>query len=500
MTASILGIDQGTTGTLAALMDPDGTITSQAYLEHKQHYPAPDRVEHDPDEIWRGVCDLLDRVIRESGATPGSIAGIGIANQGESVVLWDGRTGEALSPIIVWQDTRTQKRMDAIAADEAAAHEIRTRTGLRPDAYFSAGKLRWLLDHTPGIDDLLKTSRVRLGTLDTWLIWKLTGGRSYLTDVSTASRTLLFNIHTLDWDDHLLDLFRIPRKLLAGVVESAGDFGAVSHPDLVVARDIPIVASLVDQPAAMIGQGCLAPGTIKATYGTGCFINLNTGREAIVSENGLLTLVAWQRDGVPTYGLDGGVFTAGSNLNWLRDRAGLIGGINEIETLCRSVPDAGGAVWVPAQVGLGAPHWDRNARAAWLGVGLGTERAHLVRAVLEGIALRVAQIVRAMDADARTAIPRLRADGGLTRNRAMMQIQADMLGIPVEVVADEEATARGVCSLAARAAGVWDTDETIVSRVNVSRIYHPASTAEFRERRLAEFDHLISLLKSWAHA
>ncbi|HUF37017.1 MAG TPA: glycerol kinase GlpK [Anaerolineales bacterium] len=496
----LLGLDQGTTGTFAGLMDSSGAIIARADREHAQHYPAPDRVEHDPDEIWRNVCELLDRVIAESGAAPGSIAGLGIANQGESVVLWDGRTGEALSPIIVWQDTRTQPWMDRAAADAEATHEIRTRTGLRLDAYFSASKMRWLLDHTPGIEAPLKTGRIRIGTLDTWLIWKLTGGRSYLTDPSTASRTLLFNIHTSDWDPWLLEFFGIPREILPAVVPTTADFGAVSHPDAAAARGVPIVASIVDQPAAMVGQGCLAPGTIKATYGTGCFINLNTGRDAIVSENGLLTLVAWQRDGETVYGLDGGVFTAGANLNWLRDQAGLIDTIDEIDGLCRSVPDAGGAVWVPAQVGLGAPHWDRNVRAAWLGIGLGTERAHLVRAVVEGIALRVVQIVRAMEADTGTPIPRLRADGGLTRSPALVQIQADLLGVPVEVLDDGEATARGVCSLAARAAGVWGSDDEVTSRVKAARVFEPASTPGFRARRLAEFNSAVSLLKSRPHA
>jgi len=500
MDAFVLGLDQGTTGTFAGIMDPDGAIIAQAYRAHAQNYPATDRVEHDLDEIWRSVCELLGRVIADSGVARSSIAGIGIANQGESVVAWDGHTGAALSPVIVWQDTRTQDWMDRVAADPEAVHAIRTRTGLRPDAYFSASKMRRLLDDTPGIDDLLKAGRVRIGTLDTWLIWKLTGGSTYLTDVSTASRTLLFNLHTLDWDDHLLDLFGIRRELLAQVVETTADFGQVSHPDAAAAREIPIVASLVDQPAAMVGQGCLSPGTIKATYGTGCFINLNTGSEAIVSANGLLTLVAWQRDGVPAYGLDGGVFTAGAGLNWLRDKANLVESVDEIESLCRQVPDSGGALWVPAQVGLGAPHWERRVRAAWLGIGLATERAHLVRAVVEGIALRVAQIVRAMNADLGAAIPRLRADGGLTRSPALMQIQADLLGIPVEVLDDREATARGVCSLAARATGVWDTDDQITNRVRVSRVYEPVATAEFRERRLAEFDGAVSLLKSRLHA
>jgi glycerol kinase len=285
---------------------------------------------------------------------------------------------------------------------------------------------------------------------------------------------------------------------MAEVVETVGDFGTVTHLDI-DARGIPILASIVDQPAAMIGQSCLAPGTIKATYGTGCFINYNTGHDAIISANDLLTLVAWQREGVPTYGLDGGVFSAGANLNWLRDRAGLIEDVEEIDRLCRSVPDAGGVIWVPALVGLGAPHWERHVRGAWIGVGLSTGRDHLVRAVLEGIALRVAQIIRAMNADSRTTITRLRSDGGLTRNETLMQIQADVLGIPVEVLEGREATVRGVCSLVARYAGIWDSDEQIEKQVRVARVFHPDSTAADREQRLSEFDRVVSLLKSLAH-
>ncbi len=495
----VIGIDQGTTGTFVGLMNPQGEIVRDAYQAHEQLYPGLARVEHDPDEIWRNVCALLNRTIEQAGVEPGSIAGIGIANQGESVILWDAHSGRPLSNIIVWQDTRTQASMDAVLADDGAVKEIQTRTGLRPDAYFSASKIRWLLDNTPEANRLLRSGHLRCGTLDSWLIWNLTAGRSYLTDVSTASRTLLFNLHTLDWDDWLLDFFSIPREILADVVETTGDFGTVSHPDI-TARDLPILASLVDQPAAMVGQGCLSPGTIKATYGTGCFINLNTGREAIISAHGLLTLVAWQRDGIPTYGLDGGVFSAGANLNWLRDKANLIEGFEEIDPLCRALPDAGGVVWVPAQVGLGAPYWERNVRGAWMGVGLSTERAHLVRAVLDGIALRVAQIIQAMNADSRTPVPRLRADGGLTRNETLMQIQADMLGIPVEVLEDREATARGVCSLAARQTGIWASDESITGQVRVARVYQPASTAEFRQRRLAEFDRAVTALKSWNRA
>lgn len=492
----VIGIDQGTTGTYVGLMDSQGDIVRHAYRAHEQIHPRPDHVEHDPEEIWTNVCLLLNQVIEAAPAGAERIAGIGIANQGESVVLWDAHTGHALSNIIVWQDTRTQASMDAAAADAAVSAEIRDRTGLRPDAYFSASKMRWLLEHTPGLDALRAAGRLRCGTLDSWLISKMTGQTRSLTDPSTASRTLLFNIHTLAWDDWLLEFFRIPREVLADVTESTGDCGVTNHPDI-AARGLPILTSVVDQPAAMIGQGCLAPGTIKATYGTGCFINLNTGRKAILSEHGLLTLLAWQRDGLPTYGLDGGVFSAGASVNWLHDEAGLISAPAEIDALCGAVPDSGGVIWIPAQVGLGAPYWNRKIRGAWLGVGLATERAHLVRAVLEGIALRVAQIVGAMRLDSGMEITRLRVDGGLTRSAGMMQIQADALGVPVEVLEDDEATARGVCSLTARRAGIWTSDEEIVRRVRVARVFEPPMTAEAREARLAAFDQAVRTLIHW---
>jgi glycerol kinase len=494
----LIGIDQGTTGTFVGMMDPEGSFIQHAYREHNQYYPEPDWVEHDPEEIWENICSLLNQVIENSAVDTREIAGIGIANQGESVVIWDGRTGQTLSNIIVWQDTRTHRSMNKISSDAGAVNEIRSRTGLRPDAYFSASKIRWLLENIPNIDSILKENQLRCGTLDSWLIWRLTEGRSYLTDVSTASRTLLFNIQTLDWDDWLLNYFGIPRSILATVVETVGDFGIVTHPDITT-REIPIIASIVDQPAAMVGQGCLAPHSIKATFGTGCFVNLNTGLDPIISNNELLTLVAWQREGIPTYGLDGGVFSAGSSLNWLRDKANLIENAEEIDRLCLTVQDSGGVIWIPAQVGLGVPYWDRKIRGAWLGVDLSTERAHLVRAMLEGIALRVAQIINVMNKDSNTTISSLRVDGGLTQNETMMQLQADMLGFPVEVLENQESTAKGICSLAARYAGIWRSDEQIIKQVKVNQIYEPLCSTEVREKRLSDFDHAISALRDWPY-
>jgi glycerol kinase len=367
---------------------------------------------------------------------------------------------------------------------------------LKLDSYFSASKIRWLLDNVPVTKLLLQADRLMCGTLDTWLIWKMTQGRAFVTDVSTASRTLLFNIHTLEWDAWLLDLFLIPPEILPRILPSSADFGVVSHPDL-LCRDVPIVASLVDQPAAMIGQGCLSAGQIKATYGTGCFINLNTGTEIVASQHGLLTLLAWQRDENPTYGLEGGVFTAAASINWLTGKLHLLPAAETLDDLCAEAADSGGALWIPAQIGLGAPYWERSLRGAWLGLDLSTSRAHLLRAVLEGIAANVAQIVQAMIDDTGLTISSLRVDGGLTGSSTMMQVQADLLGFPIEVVSNPEATASGVAGLAARAAGLWSTDEPILRQVHVARTYQPILAESQRRAHMDRFNEAIHHLKAW---
>jgi glycerol kinase len=487
----VIGLDQGTTGSLACLMNRDGEIVRSAYQAHPPTYPQPGWVEQDPDELWRVARDLLNRVMIEASVRADEIAGIGLDNQGESVVLWDRRTGEALSPVLVWQDTRTQAAVDALAANPDTANEVRRRTGLKLDSYFSATKMRWLLDHAS-----IPVEHLAIGTLDSWLIWKLTEGRSFVTDGSTASRTLLFNLHTLAWDDWLLNLFGIPAQVLPEIRKTTGEFGCVTHPD-VLCRGVPIVASIVDQPAAMIGQGCLNTGQIKATYGTGCFINLNAGPKPLSSKHGLLTILTWQRDGQPTYGLEGGVFTAGATLNWLRDQIGFVDDTRQIDKLCAGLSDSGGAMWIPAQLGLGAPYWNRTMRGAWLGIDLATTKAHLTRAVLEGIAAQVAQIVDAMQDDAGLTIDALRVDGGLTGSSTLMQIQANLLGKPVEVLANPEATASGTCALTARAAGLWADDDRIRQQVRVARTFTPAISEDERQAYLKRFDSAIRHLEAW---
>jgi glycerol kinase len=492
----VIGIDQGTTGSFVGLMNAGGNIVSSAYRAHQQFYPQPGWVEQDPNELWHTACELLNQVMIEAKIEAHEIAGIGIANQGESVLMWDRQTGEALYPVLVWQDTRTQAETEHLAANPDAAAEVARRTGLKLDSYFSASKIRWLLDHVPEAPELLRANRLACGTLDSWLIWKLTEGHVFVTDASTASRTLLFNIDRLEWDEWLLNLFNIPPEVLPVVLESTAEFCRVSHPAL-LCRDVPIVASLVDQPAAMIGQGCLRAAQIKATYGTGCFVNLNTGVKAVSSQHGLLTMLAWHRDGQATYGLDGGIFTAAATLNWLSDKALLISDSKMIDALCANVDNSGGVLWVPAQIGLGAPYWNRDVRGAWLGIDLSTSQAHLIRAVLEGIAAHVTRVIHAMISDTQLMISALRVDGGLTNSATMMQIQADLLGYPVEVIDNREATTSGVCALAARATGLWQSDDLIYQQVRVAKTYEPAVSEDKRLVMLDRFDRAVDALKEW---
>lgn len=492
----VVGIDQGTTGTYVSLMRVDGQTVSSAYKSHHQNYPQSGWVEQDPEELWQNACELINQVIRKSGIPIDEIAGIGIANQGESVMMWDMQTGRPIHNVLIWQDTRTQDYIEQLATDLDISQEVAQRTGLKLDSYFSASKIRWLLDHIPEAKTLLKNQRLACGTLDTWLIWKMTEGRSFVTDVSTASRTLLMNIHSLEWDEWLLNLFELPLEIFPKILETIAIFGQLSHSDI-ECHDVPIVVSLVDQPAAMVGQGCLRAGQIKATYGTGCFINLNTGNNLVTSRHGLLTMIAWQRDSYSTYGLDGGVFTAAASLNWLKDKLNLLPAPDALDELCSDLSDSGGVMWIPSQIGLGAPYWDRSMRGAWLGMDLSSSREHLIRAVLEGIAARVAQIVSAMVDDSGMAVSYLRVDGGLTNSQVMMQIQADLLGFPVEVLDNPEATAGGVCALAFRATGLWQTDEIIQQQVQVARTYEPAISEDQRQAFLEKFNQAVLMLKSW---
>ncbi|MFA6034721.1 MAG: glycerol kinase GlpK [Myxococcota bacterium] len=491
----ILGIDQGTTGTRACVMALSGQIVSWAYKTHRQIHPGPGMVEHDPGEILENTL----AVIREAmgRAHQPRIQGIGLANQGETVMLWDRTTGEPLHNAIVWQDTRTRLEMQALENDPSAVSGIAERTGLRPDSYFSASKIRWLLDNAPGAREVLQSGNLCAGTLDSWLIWHLGGRRAFVTDPSTAARTLLYNIGTLDYDDWLLGLFGVDRATLPAVVPSAGVFtstlGVMASTGL--PDGVPVVAGLVDQPAGMIGIGCLDAGEVKATFGTGCFVYMNTGNQSARSRNGLLSTVAWQRDGAVTYALDGGVFVAGSLVNWL-EKMRIIHGRDEIASLVRAVRCADGVVCVPAMAGLAAPYWDRAARGAFMGLDLSTSRSCIVRAALEGIACRVAQVVNAMSADSGSAPSALRVDGGLSDCEPLMQIQADLLGIPIQVSSQTEATVAGVCFLAARAQGLWAGDQEIRRHVGTRKTFEPSISADERGEKIYAFERAVASVRS----
>ena len=473
----LLGIDQGTTGTRACLVEPaTGRIVRQAYAAHEQHQPQPAWIEHDANEIWACTQRVIAQVT--GGTKPDGVA---LANQGETVMIWDARTREALHHALVWQDGRTAAEVEVLARDPAIETRVRALTGLRLDPYFSAPKLRWLLDN-------VRRDGVRAGTLDTWLIDRLTGGAVFATDPSTAARTLLYDLETGAWSPWLCELFDIPVAVLPEIRDTDAGFGTCVGNGL---DGVPILASVVDQPGALIGQGCIDRGDAKATFGTGCFVYVNTGETRAATGDTLAT-VAWKRAGRTTYALDGGVLAVGSALGWLRGLGVLAG---ELEALGPR-RDAG-VVCVPALVGLGAPHWDRAARAAWLGMSSGTSRDDLVHAVVDGLCCRVAEVIAATEAAAGITIDMLRADGGLTRSPALMQRQADLLGRPIAIAAEDEATVLGACALAALRAGTL-TEAALRARKQTSRVrYEPAISDAERTAVRDRFARAVAAVRSY---
>ena len=484
--ALVLAIDQGTTGTRGMLVDEGGRVVAGAYRAHRQHHPHPGWVEHDAREILTHVRDLVAEL--GAAARGERILGLALGNQGETVVAFDRATGEALGPAVVWQDLRTEAQVAALSGDAAFAREVTARTGLRLDPYFSAPKLRWLLDHAGGARELHGKGRLALATLDAFLLWHL-GRGDYVTDESTASRTLLFDLHARRWDEHLAARFGVPTAALPSIGPSAG---------AITDGPIPVVASLVDQPAAMLGQGCLAPGAIKATFGTGCFVYMHAGDAPPRPAEGLLATLAWARDGVATYALDGGIFAAGALVRWLREGLGFFALDAELDALAAGVPDAGGVVCVPALAGLGVPHWRRGVRGTLLGAGLSTTRAHVCRAAIEGLACRVVEVVRAMERACGRRVAALRVDGGLSQSRVLLQAIADLLGAPVERCAEPEATAMGLAFLALRATGLWSSDDEITRRVAVSHVFEPVLGQDEREARLERFARATALAIAWS--
>ncbi len=475
---TILAIDQGTTSSRAIVYDERCRALASSQREFPQYFPRPAWVEHDAGEIWRSVEDTARAAIASSGA--GKVSAIGITNQRETIAVWDRRTGAPAAPAIVWQDRRVSPLMDQL---RAAGREpfIQQKTGLLLDPYFSAGKLSWLLDNIPDGRARAAAGELAAGTMDSWLIYKLTGGRVHLTDVSNASRTMLMNIHTGGWDDELLSLFNIPRAILPGIAPSSGFFGE-TDPALFGAA-IPITGAAGDQQAALFGQLCSRPGLIKCTYGTGCFMLLFTGPEPVASTNRLLTTVAWQLGGGPLqYALEGSVFMGGAAIQWLRDGLKIIRSAPEVNQLAAQVADTGGVYLVPAFTGLGAPHWDSTARAAILGMTRGTTGAHIARATLEGIAFQVTDLLRAMRKDSGRRIITLRADGGACASDLLMQLQADLAGVAVERPKNLETTAIGAAMLAGLGAGFWRNTGELASIRETERVFRPAAAADSKER------------------
>ena len=491
----ILALDQGTTSSRAILFNHAGRIHGSAQQEFTQIFPNTGWVEHNANELWTSQLAVAQQVLREQHLTAADIAAIGITNQRETTVLWDRATGEAVANAIVWQDRRTAGLCDSLRA-EGKGELFQQKTGLVIDGYFSGTKLRWLLDNVPNARARAERGELAFGTVDSWLMYKLAG--VHLTDTSNASRTMLFNIHTLDWDDELLTILNIPRAILPQVVPSSG-IAAHTHAEF-FGTPIPIAGIAGDQQAATYGQACYHSGMVKSTYGTGCFILMNTGA-AVTSQNSLLTTVGWttghETPHKTDYMLEGGVFMGGATIQWLRDGLGLIKNSSEIEELARSVPDCDGVSFVPAFSGLGAPHWDAYARGTMLGLTRGTRAGHIARAALEGIAFQTADVLTAMQKDATLPVKELRVDGGASRNDLLMQFQADILGVPVVRPEVTETTALGAAYLAGLGVQFWTSQEEIATQWHMERRFDPQMSAEEKNQRLGAWARAIERARAW---
>lgn len=493
----ILALDQGTTSSRALLFDQSGAVAGAASREFKQYYPRPAWVEHDALEIWESQRSVAEQVIREAGAVPQEIAAIGITNQRETVVLWDRKTSRPVYHAIVWQCRRTANECARIKSGPFG-QVLREKTGLVLDAYFSATKIAWLLDNVPGVREKAERGELACGTIDSWLIWNLTGGRVHATDVSNASRTLLFNIETLQWDEELLSYFRVPAALLPSVVSSAGIAGETD----LFGPPIPIAGIAGDQQASLFGHGCFAPGDLKNTYGTGCFLLMNTGARPAHSKNGLISTVGWRRNGSVAYALEGSIFVAGASVQWLRDELKIISHAAETQTMAQAIPDTGGVYFVPAFVGLGAPYWDAYARGALVGLTRGTGRNQIARAALESMAYQARDVVDAMAQDSGMRPSTLSVDGGATLNDFLCQFQADILGIPVVRARVTETTAFGAARLAGAAVGFWTDDDPgagreILAGGDAALCFDPRMQSGRREELYAGWKRAVERAKGW---
>jgi glycerol kinase len=490
----ILALDQGTTSSRALLFDDQGAVRSVTQREFTQIFPEPGWVEHGPEEIVKSQIAVALETLAQARVKPGDIAAIGIANQRETTIVWDRATGKPVCNAIVWQDRRTAGFCQEL---KTRGHEklIQQRTGLLIDAYFSGSKISWILEHVPDARQLAEAGQLAFGTVDTWLVWNLTGRRVHVTDASNASRTMLFNLHSGDWDGDLLDLFRIPRSMMPAVRGSSEVYGEVaSIPGL---EGIPIAGIAGDQQAALFGQRCTRPGLTKNTYGTGCFMLQSTGNRAVASTHRLLTTVAWKIGSATDYALEGSVFVGGAVVQWLRDGLGIIRSSSEVEALANSVPDNGGVYFVPAFVGLGAPHWDSYARGAMFGLTRGSNAGHIARAALESIAYQVADLMDAVQTDAGTPLHELRVDGGASANDSLVQFQADILGVPVVRPAMTETTALGAAFLAGLGAGLWKEVQAISKLPREERRFEPRIARSQAEGMRLRWNEAISRTKSW---
>ncbi|NDJ85991.1 MAG: glycerol kinase GlpK [Chloroflexi bacterium] len=494
MSHALLALDQGTTSSRAMLFDHRGQVMGMAQQEFPQYYPKAGWVEHDPLEIWQTQRNVAETVVKKTGLKPADIAAIGITNQRETTLIWDRETGDPVYNAIVWQCRRTAKMCRDLQA-EGFDTVIRKRTGLVTDAYFSGTKVAWLLENVPGIRKRAEHGKLAFGTIDSWLIWKLTEGRLHITDVTNASRTMLYNIYEHQWDDTILEHLKIPRSLLPEVRPSSEVYGETN----LLGAAVPIAGIAGDQQAATFGQTCYAPGLAKNTYGTGCFLLMNTGTQPVPSNNGLLTTILWQLEagGPITYALEGSIFIAGAAVQWLRDELGIIKSAAEIEELASQVPDTDGMYLVPAFVGLGAPHWDPYARGTVVGMTRGSNKSHLARAILEAIAFQSMDILDAMNQDSGINLAALRVDGGAAANNLLMQIQADLLGVPVERPTVTETTALGAAYLAGLATGFWESTDQLEANWSIERTFEPRVDPSHREAMIAGWQKAVARAREW---
>ncbi len=495
ITQYVLALDQGTTSSRAIIFDKAGAIVSVAQKEFRQIFPSPGWVEHDASEIWSSQLGVAAEAVAKAGLRGADIAAIGITNQRETTIVWDRRTGKPVHNAIVWQDRRTAAYCDEL---KAAGHEqmIREKTGLVIDAYFSATKVKWILDNVEGAKEKAAGGQLAFGTVDAWLVWNLTEGKTHATDITNASRTMLFNIHTQQWDDELLSLFDIPASMLPDVKQSSEVIAATTP--TIFSVTIPIAGIAGDQHAALFGQMCTSPGMVKNTYGTGCFMLMNIGEQPIISQNNLVTTIAWKINGKVEYALEGSIFIAGAVVQWLRDGLGIIRSSSEVEGLAAKVTHNDGVYLVPAFAGLGAPHWEQHARGTLVGMTRGTTSAHIARAALESIAYQTMEVLKAMEADAGISIKELRVDGGATNNNLLMQFQADILNTQVIRPKVTETTAMGAAYLAGLATGFWKDKEEIARQWQVDHSFTPAGKEEDVHKWIKGWSHAVKAVKAWA--